>query len=62
MFPTNGYSFNIESVDFPPGSDWMRRMSKGLDSCEQVIAVLSSDYLDSKYGRAELDTVLSAAH
>lgn len=48
-----GYTTTIQAWDFKPGSDWVEKMHSATQESARTIAVLSSDYLTSVYGRAE---------
>jgi hypothetical protein len=48
-----GYSTVLQSWDFVPGSDWAYQMQQATAAARRTIAVLSSAYLESVYGRAE---------
>jgi hypothetical protein len=48
-----GYQVLFQTWDFVPGSHWMTRMGDGIAGAERTLAILSSAYLKSVYGRAE---------
>ncbi|MDR3000853.1 MAG: toll/interleukin-1 receptor domain-containing protein, partial [Fibromonadaceae bacterium] len=50
----NGYSCYIQAWDFRPGGNFVLDMQKALTKSERLIAVLSQNYLDSKYCQPEL--------
>jgi hypothetical protein len=48
-----GYSTVIQAWDFLPGKNFALEMKKALTTARRVIAVLSPNYLGSKYAQAE---------
>ena len=48
-----GYTTIIQSWDFLPGSNFALEMKKGLASARRMLAVLSPNYLSSKFAQAE---------
>jgi TIR domain/Phosphorylase superfamily len=48
-----GYSVVIQAWDFRPGSNFVLEMDKASQQAHRTIAVLSPDYLDARYTRAE---------
>ncbi|MBW8875941.1 MAG: TIR domain-containing protein [Acidobacteria bacterium] len=48
-----GYSVRIEVWDFTPGSNWVDEMQQAIKDSDRTIAVLSPDYLSSKFGKSE---------
>ncbi len=48
-----GYTTIIQSWDFLPGSNFSLEMKKGLASARRMLAVLSPNYLSSKFAKAE---------
>ena len=48
-----GYTTIIQSWDFLPGSNFALEMKKGLASARRILAVLSPNYLSSKFAQAE---------
>jgi hypothetical protein len=53
-----GYQCLVQFRDFRPGTDFMDGMRAALTKTRQVIAVLSTDYLESKYAQSELNAAL----
>jgi hypothetical protein len=49
----SGYRVLVQAWDFVAGSNWIQGMQQGVEKAERTIAVLSSDYLESVYGKAE---------
>lgn len=49
----NGYQVVIQSWDFRPGGNFVLDMQKAVSECERTIAVLSPDFLRSKYVQPE---------
>jgi tetratricopeptide (TPR) repeat protein len=49
----DGHEVVIQSWDFRPGMNFIEQMNAALTECKATIAVLSSAYLRSSYGRAE---------
>ncbi|MFE9746537.1 FxSxx-COOH system tetratricopeptide repeat protein [Saccharothrix saharensis] len=49
----DGHRVLVQAWDFVPGADWVARMHEAVQGAERTIAVLSSAYLSSAYGRAE---------
>jgi hypothetical protein len=54
-----GYSVVIQAWDFRPGSNFVLDMQRGLEDCERVLAVLSPDYLSSKFTAPEWAVALA---
>jgi hypothetical protein len=48
-----GYTTIIQAWDFPPGSNFALEMKKGLNRARRMVAVLSANYLSSKFAQAE---------
>jgi hypothetical protein len=48
-----GYTTIIQAWDFLPGSNFALEMKKGLDRARRMLAVLSPNYLSSKFAQAE---------
>jgi hypothetical protein len=48
-----GYSVVIQAWDFRPGSNFVLEMNEGLKQAERVVAVLSPDYLASRFTAPE---------
>jgi hypothetical protein len=55
-----GYAVVIQAWDFRPGSNFVIEMQRALQSSDRLIAVLSPDYLDGQYSRAEWAAVFAA--
>src|ERR1700733_6752537 len=53
-----GYQCIVQFRDFRPGTDFMDGMRTALTRTRQVIALLSQEYLESKYGQSELNAAL----
>ncbi|GAB2964999.1 FxSxx-COOH system tetratricopeptide repeat protein [Saccharothrix stipae] len=49
----DGYRVLVQAWDFVPGGSWVDRMHTAVQGAERTIAVLSTAYLSSAYGRAE---------
>src|SRR5688500_17432827 len=49
----NGYTTIIQAWDFRPGSNFAIEMKKGLERAQRILAVLSPNYLSSKFAQAE---------
>ncbi|MEU4442186.1 FxSxx-COOH system tetratricopeptide repeat protein [Actinosynnema sp. NPDC050801] len=49
----DGYRVLVQAWDFVPGGNWVDRMHTAVQGAERTIAVLSTAYLSSAYGRAE---------
>jgi hypothetical protein len=49
----------IQAWDFVPGSDWISGMQAGIRDAARTIAVLSDAYLESVYGNAEWQAIIS---
>lgn len=54
-----GYSVVFQAWDFRPGSNFVIEMQRGLEDCERVLAVLSPDYLTSKFCAPEWASALA---
>jgi hypothetical protein len=54
-----GYTTIIQSWDFLPGSNFALEMKKGLASARRMLAVLSPNYLSSKFAQAEWAAVFA---
>lgn len=52
---SGGYTCILQSWDFVPGQDFMQQMRRAVDASEQIIAILSNDYLESAFAGAELN-------
>ncbi len=48
-----GMSAFLQAWDFRPGSNFVEKMDEGASRCDRTIAVLSENYLNSRFGRAE---------
>jgi hypothetical protein len=53
-----GYSTCLQAWDFRPGGNFVVEMHTGVQA-ERTIAVLSPDYLDSRFGTAEWAAVFA---
>jgi hypothetical protein len=56
----DGYRVLIQAWDFVPGTNWRFRMDQGVQHAERTIAILSSAYLASVYGRQEWQAAQAA--
>lgn len=56
-----GYSVTLQAWDFGPGSDFIQEMDSALKEAQQTIAVLSPNYLQSKFAGVEWHTALAEA-
>ncbi|GLW90678.1 TIR domain-containing protein [Actinokineospora globicatena] len=57
-----GYSVMIQAWDFVPGTHFLDFIDRGIRESSAVIAVLSSNYLASQYGKLEWMAAYQAAH
>ncbi|ABD12352.1 Toll-Interleukin receptor [Frankia casuarinae] len=48
-----GYRVFLQAWHIGPGRNWVRDMGQGMENCRHTIAVLSPEYLNSPYCRAE---------
>lgn len=48
-----GYATTVQAWDFTPGSNFVTVMQERLETADCVVAVLSQDYLDGKFTKAE---------
>ncbi|MCL2399666.1 MAG: tetratricopeptide repeat protein, partial [Defluviitaleaceae bacterium] len=55
----DGYTTITQAWDFRPGGNFMREMQNALTNSERTIAVLSKNYLNSKYCQAEWEAALN---
>ncbi|MBL7489569.1 TIR domain-containing protein [Frankia sp. AgB1.9] len=55
-----GYHVLIQAWDFVPGTNWQIKMDEGVRRATRTIAILSSAYLDSVYGRQEWQAAQAA--
>lgn len=55
-----GYQVLLQAWDFVPGSHWTTRMGEGTTNTGRTLAILSSAYLESVYGRAEWEAAYRA--
>src|SRR5947208_3775599 len=55
-----GYRTMIQAWDFVPGTNFIDFMDRGVSEAAVVIAVLSRNYLRSRYGRLEWQAALRA--
>ena len=44
----------MDRLELKPGDDWQQELAKALDSCSAMLAVLSPDYVKSRYCMREL--------
>jgi hypothetical protein len=56
----DGYQVLVQAWDFVSGSNWIQGMHDGVSSATRTIAVLSPDYLESVYGKAEWQAAWAA--
>jgi WD40 repeat protein/3',5'-cyclic AMP phosphodiesterase CpdA len=57
---TAGYSTMLQAWDFVPGTNFIDFMDRGVSEASAVIALLSRNYLRSRYGRLEWQAALRA--
>src|SRR5690606_10660858 len=55
-----GYRTMIQAWDFVPGTNFIDFMDRGVSEAQLVVAVLSRNYLGSRYGRMEWQAALRA--
>ncbi|MFI6497673.1 TIR domain-containing protein [Nonomuraea typhae] len=55
-----GYRTMIQAWDFVPGTNFIDFMDRGVSEAQLVVAVLSKNYLGSRYGRLEWQAALRA--
>ncbi|WP_043638857.1 TIR domain-containing protein [Nonomuraea candida] len=55
-----GYKTMIQAWDFVPGTNFIDFMDRGVSQAQLVVAVLSRNYLGSRYGRMEWQAALRA--
>ncbi|MEO3867230.1 TIR domain-containing protein [Nonomuraea sp. B12E4] len=55
-----GYRTMIQAWDFVPGTNFIDFMDRGVSEAQIVVAVLSRNYLTSRYGRMEWQAALRA--
>ncbi|MGW5684517.1 TIR domain-containing protein [Nonomuraea sp. NPDC003754] len=55
-----GYRTMIQAWDFVPGTNFIDFMDRGVSEAQVVVAVLSRNYLGSRYGRMEWQAALRA--
>ncbi|MEV0619888.1 TIR domain-containing protein [Nonomuraea sp. NPDC050404] len=55
-----GYKTMIQAWDFVPGTNFIDFMDRGVSQARLVVAVLSRNYLGSRYGRMEWQAALRA--
>ncbi|MEW9548547.1 TIR domain-containing protein [Nonomuraea sp. NPDC050783] len=55
-----GYRTMIQAWDFVPGTNFIDFMDRGVSEAQLVVAVLSRNYLTSRYGRLEWQAALRA--
>lgn len=48
-----GYTIFVQSLDIPPGANFVREMQKGLANSDRVVALLSPNYVASDHCQAE---------
>ena len=54
-----GFTYILQTRDFPPGSRFMREMRRWLERADQLIAVFSAAYFQSGYASLEMETMLA---
>ncbi|PPK65579.1 TIR domain-containing protein [Actinokineospora auranticolor] len=57
-----GYAVMIQTWDFVPGTHFLDFIDRGIRESSAVLAVLSRNYLESRYGRLEWMAALQAMH
>ncbi|MCW2902507.1 MAG: repeat protein-like protein, partial [Streptosporangiaceae bacterium] len=55
-----GYRTMLQAWDFVPGTNFIDFMDRGVSEAAVVVAVLSSNYLRSRYGRLEWQAAMRA--
>src|SRR5439155_1903435 len=55
-----GYTCTIQAWHFAPSQNFMQKMRQGLSETRHLVAILSEDYLASKFAGAESDAALTA--
>jgi hypothetical protein len=55
-----GYRVLLQAWDMIPGTHWQLKMQEGINYSERTVAVVSSAYLDSVYGRQEWQGAVAA--
>ncbi|NUT12269.1 MAG: toll/interleukin-1 receptor domain-containing protein, partial [Nonomuraea sp.] len=55
-----GYRTMIQAWDFVPGTNFIDFMDRGVSEAQLVVAVLSRNYLTSRYGRLEWQAAMRA--
>lgn len=55
-----GYRTMIQAWDFVPGTNFIDFMDRGVSEAQLVVAVLSRNYLSSRYGRMEWQAAMRA--
>ncbi|MCT9930561.1 TIR domain-containing protein [Planotetraspora sp. A-T 1434] len=55
-----GYRTMLQAWDFVPGTNFIDFMDRGVSEADLVVAVLSRNYLQSRYGRLEWQAALRA--
>ncbi|MFC4119659.1 TIR domain-containing protein [Nonomuraea zeae] len=55
-----GYKTMIQAWDFVPGTNFIDFMDRGVSEAQLVVAVLSRNYLTSRYGRMEWQAAMRA--
>ena len=49
-----GVKLWMDRLDIQPGDDWIHALQRAVNECAAVIAILSPDYIHSRYCRREL--------
>ncbi|GAA0924005.1 hypothetical protein GCM10009560_24220 [Nonomuraea longicatena] len=57
---SSGYRTMIQAWDFVPGTNFIDFMDRGVSEARLVVAVLSGNYLTSRYGRMEWQAAMRA--
>src|SRR5262245_30721615 len=53
----DGHRVLVQAWDFVPGSNWIQNMQDGVTQAARTIAVLSNNYLKSRFATVEWQTV-----
>lgn len=53
ILENNGYNVTIQAWDFRPGDNFVKKIDDGLKECEKMIIILSNNYINSEWCKAE---------
>jgi len=59
ILDARGFSVTLQAWDFPPGSNFVVEMQRAATEASRTIAILSQEYLKSKYAMAEWAAALA---